>query len=98
MYEDKVKASKSKRFAYQSPFEFLKSISIYFKRVEKSAVMNTHTEEFVSDVMGKIISDVELIYGIKNVDIGVMVFDFFTTDKGYKWMRIVDNTKRYFGV
>lgn len=97
MYEDKMKVRRSKRL-YHSPFDYWRSVSMYFKNHSKAAIKNSETEKFVHGIVSHIVGEIEQIYGIQNVEVATMVIEFYTTDKGYEWLKIVDGTKRYFGV
>ena len=60
--------------------------------------MDEKEEKIVKKVLSRVLGDIEDIYGIKDEKVGVMIFDFFYYGKWGEWMKIVSDTKRYFGV
>ena len=100
MYEDNVKSLQSKGIPvkYYSHYDFVKTLSVHFINVQKAVVEGTDSEKIVKNAIARIMGDVEDIYGIKNVKVGMMIYDFFSTSLWYDWIKIVKDTKRYFGV
>lgn len=100
MYEDNVRSLESKGLPtkYYSHYDFVRTLSIHFTNVQKAVIDGTASEGVVKNTIARIMGDVEDIYGIKNVKVGVMIYDFFSTNIWYDWIKIVGNTKRYFGV
>jgi hypothetical protein len=100
MYEDNVISLKSKGLPvkYYSHYDFVKTLSVHFLNVQKAVVNDTVSEKIVKNTIARIMGDVEDIYGIKNVSVGVMIYDFFSTSIWYEWIKIVSDTKKYFGV
>ena len=100
LYENYTSNAKSKEIVmYGYGFNgFCESISITMKNRVIVAIPDKKTEMFINNLMSKLMSDVEDIYGIKDSSVGVMVFDFFHDDIWREWAPIITNTKRYFGV
>ena len=72
---------------------FCKSISIIMKNRAKVAIPDKKSDIYITRIMGKLMTNIEEIYGINDSSVGVLVFDFFHDDIWVHWVPIIVNTK-----
>ena len=100
MYEGSVKQLRSKGLPvkYYSHYDFCKSMVIHFKNINRAAVVDEDELSYVNDIVANIITEIDLIYGINNPELGLLIFDYFISGEWGTWVKIVSDTKKYFGV